>query len=111
MENLNISPFSMMSLIVPFIMTAISIYYASKRFNTEAILLTAGSILVFVTAVFAVFMPYLIWSRHMPMDEVSLYYGVLGTITFIGNLLFAIGFFMLVLTVIRKNEAGAAKKL
>ncbi len=111
MENLNISAFSIISLAAPLITMIISIFYASKRLNTEALLLVSGSVVVFIVAVFFSFMPYLIQSRNMPVELISVYFGIAGIITFIGSILFAIGFFMLVLSAIRQNEFNAAEKL
>ncbi|MCJ8152704.1 hypothetical protein MKJ01_02865 [Chryseobacterium sp. SSA4.19] len=111
MENLNISFLSLISLFVPLLMMGISIFYAYKRMSTEAILLVIGSVIVFLTSVFFMFMPYLVYSRNMDTTLTSLYYSVAGTIAFIGSLLFAIGFFMLVLTVIRQSGGADTKKL
>jgi len=105
MENLNVSAFSIISLLVPLMTMIISIFYASKKLNTEAFLLVSGSVVVFAVAVFFVFMPSLVQSRNMPIEIISVYYNIAGVITFMGSLMFAIGFFMLVLKVIRQNEA------
>ena len=48
MEHINISPLSLISLTAPFMLMAVSIYYASKRLSAEAVLLVAGSAIVFL---------------------------------------------------------------
>ncbi|WPO84309.1 hypothetical protein SD427_08230 [Chryseobacterium sp. JJR-5R] len=111
METLNLSVFSIISLAIPLIMLVISTFYASRQLNTEAVLLVSGSGIVFIVAVFFIFMPYLMQSRNMAVEIVNVYYGIAGAVNFIGGLLFAIGFLMLVLTVIRQNKVSNAEKL
>lgn len=111
MENLNISLLSLISLLAPLLIMGISIFYAFKRSNTESILLVTGSFIVFLTSVFYMVMPYIIYTRYMSAPVASLYYSIAGTITFLGSLVFALGFFMLVLTVIRQDEAVGTKKI
>jgi hypothetical protein len=111
MENLNISLLSLISLLAPLLIMGISIFYAFKRRNTESMLLVTGSFIVFLTSVFYMVMPYIIYTRHMSAEVASLYYSIAGTIAFLGSLVFALGFFMLVLTVIRQTETIDVKKL
>nr|WP_314499302.1 hypothetical protein [uncultured Chryseobacterium sp.] len=93
----NFSLLSLIALIVPALMLLVSIYYAAKRMDTEAVLLITGSGITFVTSLAYSFMPYYLQSRSMPFAEMSVYYAVLGGISFIGSIIFIIGFFMLIL--------------
>ncbi len=110
MENLSISPASLLSLLTPLFTLLISIYYAAKKTDPEAFFLVVGSLVIFSTSILFSFLPYYIQSRSMPIERVSSCYTIIGAIGFMGSVIFTIGFLMLVLKLIKINEQLKNKK-
>jgi uncharacterized membrane protein YgdD (TMEM256/DUF423 family) len=82
-------------------------YFLSKKSVVEAILMTIGSGIGLLTALFySVLMPFLLNDRHLAYTEVSQYYTVIGIISFIGSLCFAGGLLILIINTVKKNTTN-----
>lgn len=103
MENFSISPLSFLALIAPLLTLLISIYYVSKKQEAPAFLLVTGSGIALITSLLYSFLPYYMQSRSISFTEMSVYYTILGGISFTGSIIFIIGFFMLILQVVKTS--------
>jgi hypothetical protein len=100
MENLLTSLLSLTTFIPPLFIFIASCYYLSKSARTDAVLLLTGSGIGLLVTVSLSLMPRFVQSRYMPFTEASQYYAIIGLISFLGGICFAVGFFMLVTNMI-----------
>lgn len=82
-------------LIPPILIFIASIYYLNKSKSTESTLLAIGSGLSLLMAIFYPLMSFLYASGTMETGNISSYYTIAGVFNFLSNIIFAIGFCML----------------
>jgi len=98
---------NLISIISPVIIFAACCYFLSKKSAVEAILMTIGSGIGLLTALFySVLMPFLISDRHFAYTQVSKYYTLIGIVSFIASLCFAGGLLILIINTVKKDNVS-----
>lgn len=107
-DLLNAVLLSLTSLITPLAIFIATCVYISKKVKGDSILLFSGSLIALVTsAVSFVLIPYFMRSGNYSSLEIQKIYMVIGVVSFIGGICFAVGFFMLVVNAIKDNKAAS----
>ena len=95
---------SLISIISLVIIFGTCCYFSAKKAAVEAILMTIGSGIGLLVALFyRALMPLLMSSQHLAYTEVSKYYSIIGIISVIADICFAAGFLILIINTIKKN--------
>ena len=89
--------FSILRLVSPILIFIGSIYFLIKHKGVEAILLTVGSGLTLLMSIFYMVLAYLASRNIIPFSSLTTTYTAADIFGFISYLIFAIGFFMLLL--------------
>lgn len=91
------------SIVMHAAMLIVPVYCIAKRPTPPAYVMLAGVLVEIPSTLF--FTWWNIWgvSFNMPIGEISQYFGVMGTVSYIGTLLFGVGFLLFIHDALRKR--------
>jgi len=91
--------FALAHSLMPLIIFVASAYYLSKKTELESILLSIGSFLTLGTSIL-----FNVLSRSVDSDFYSsLNFSVIQGLSYLGSLLFAVGFVMIIIKIVKKE--------